>query len=32
VTVEAGPVFLYSDTGNRELPVGEVPELTKLLA
>jgi dipeptidase E len=32
VTVEAGPVFLYSDAGNRELPVGEVPELTKLLA
>ena len=32
VTVEAGPIFIYDDAGSRELPVGEVPELTKLLA
>jgi hypothetical protein len=32
VTVEAGPIFIYDDAGARELPVGEVPELTKLLA
>jgi len=31
VTVEAGPVFLYAGETGRELPVGEIPELTKLL-
>lgn len=32
VTVEAGPVFLYDGPAPRELPLGEVPELTKLVA
>ena len=31
VTVEAGPVFLYAGETVRELAVGEVPELTKLV-
>lgn len=32
VTVEAGPVFLYTAGVPRELPLGVIPELTKLLA
>lgn len=31
VTVEAGPAFLYAGETMRELPLGEVPELTKLV-
>ncbi len=31
VTVEAGPVFLYAGEAGRELPLGEVAELTKLV-
>ncbi len=31
VTVEAGPVFLYAGEAPRELPLGEIPELTKLV-
>jgi dipeptidase E len=32
VTVEAGPVFIYTDEAAvRELPPGEIPELTKLV-
>lgn len=31
VTVEAGPIFLYSGETMRELPLGVIPELTQLV-
>ena len=32
VTVEAGPIFLYSGETMRELPLGVIPELTQLVS